>query len=573
MTKAPDNPRIFHITHVDNLAGILAEGGLWSDAQCLARSLVTTNIGHRHIKQRRMGRPVVTRAGGSPGDYVPFNFCSRSVMLYPISRGHGDYDGGQERIVHLVSDVQTAVALGRAWAFSDRHAELGHALHYDDLGRLDEVRWDVMGLTYWQDVGADLLARREGRAPGGIPGPRVLSLDGGARDRRDEPGNRSPGGGCHRKLCAPAARDNPARMALLGVVVTERGQGNLLRAEVDALVNTVNTVGVMGKGLALQFKKAFPEAFREYERACEAGELEPGRMHVVQRLAAPRFIINFPTKKHWRQRSRLEYVRDGLEDLVAKVRELGIESIAIPPLGCGNGGLDWQQVRPLIVEAFEALPEVRVVLFEPGGAPAASEVIDRRAKPSMTPTRAAVLALMGRYLSTGYDYRLSLVEVQKLAYFLQEAGEDLRLQYKAHYYGPYADHLRKALRNMEGHYTRGMGDGKNAPETPLEVLPGAIESAEALLATNPESVARLERVAELIEGFETPFGMELLGTVHWVMHHEAEPGDLDGVTARVQAWSARKRSQMKPGHIRAAWTRLRETGWIDASSDPVSALS
>jgi len=344
----------------------------------------------------------------------------------------------------------------------------------------------------------------------------------------------------------------------------ERGHGNLLVADVDALVNTVNTDGVMGKGLALQFKKAFPESFAAYEHACKAGEVVPGRMHVVHRLASPRFIINFPTKKHWRQPSKLTYIREGLGDLVAQVRALGIQSIAIPPLGCGNGGLAWSDVKPLIVQAFEELPQVRVLLFEPADTPPANKIIDRRPTPAMTPGRAAVLALMGQYVDTDYDYRLSLVEVQKLAYFLQEAGEPLRLEYQAYFYGPYADNLRKVLRNMEGHYTRGVGDGQNSPETPLELMPNAVTAAREFLTSRPETLARLERVTRLIEGFETPFGMELLGTVHWVMRDGANPNDLDDVIAKVHAWSERKRSQMKDGHIRAAWTRLREQGWSSA---------
>jgi O-acetyl-ADP-ribose deacetylase (regulator of RNase III) len=341
----------------------------------------------------------------------------------------------------------------------------------------------------------------------------------------------------------------------------ERGKGNLLTADVAALVNPVNTEGVMGKGLALQFKKAFPENFASYERACKAGEVKTGQMHIVQRLASPRFIINFPTKRHWRQPSKLEYVRDGLRDLVAQVKLLKIGSIAVPPLGCGNGGLEWSAVRPLIVEAFSSAPDVRVVLFEPADAPAADQIIDRRTKPGMTPARAAVLALMGRYVETDYEYRLSLVEVQKLAYFLQHAGENLRLEFRAHHYGPYADNLRKALRNIEGHYTRGVGDGKNSPETPIELLPGAVDEARARLEQRPDTLARLDRVAALIEGFETPFGMELLGTVHWVMQHGANPDDADDVLAKVQSWSERKRSQMKDGHVRAAWARLHEQGW------------
>lgn len=148
----PSDPSIFHITHADNLQGILREGGLWCDRQRIARQLGNTNIGHTHIKQRRLTRAVTTRAGGTLGDYVPFNFCPRSVMLFAVHKGHQDYAGGQENVVHLVSTVGRAVAVGRAWAFTDRHAELAHALHYDDLAKLPEVPWRVMGEQYWGAV-------------------------------------------------------------------------------------------------------------------------------------------------------------------------------------------------------------------------------------------------------------------------------------------------------------------------------------------------------------------------------------------------------------------------------------
>lgn len=145
----------------------------------------------------------------------------------------------------------------------------------------------------------------------------------------------------------------------------EHGKGDLLAADVEALVNPVNTKGVMGKGLALQFKKAFPDNFAAYQEACRKGEVVIGRMHIVQRPSPPRFIINFPTKDHWRNPSKIEYVQEGLIDLVAQVRKLEIQSIAIPALGCGNGGLEWADVKPLIVQAFHGLPGVRVILFEP----------------------------------------------------------------------------------------------------------------------------------------------------------------------------------------------------------------
>lgn len=148
-------------------------------------------------------------------------------------------------------------------------------------------------------------------------------------------------------------------------------QGDLLKADTEALVNTVNTVGVMGKGIALQFKQAFPENFRAYKKACDAKQVQPGQMFTFAtgNLFNPRYIINFPTKRHWRDKSRLEDIKTGLRALVVEVQQLGIQSIAIPPLGCGNGGLDWSDVKPMITAAFASLPDVRVFIFEPMGAP------------------------------------------------------------------------------------------------------------------------------------------------------------------------------------------------------------
>jgi ssDNA thymidine ADP-ribosyltransferase, DarT len=145
----PTNPGIFHITHVDNLPSIVAHGCLWSDAQRIAQNLQTTNIGYSHIKQRRLTRVVPVGVGGRLGEYVPFNFCDRSVMLYVVSRGHENYCGGQDAIVHLVSSVQTAVALQKPWAFTDRHADLAYAAYFDSLADLSEVDWSVMPLDYW----------------------------------------------------------------------------------------------------------------------------------------------------------------------------------------------------------------------------------------------------------------------------------------------------------------------------------------------------------------------------------------------------------------------------------------
>jgi hypothetical protein len=280
-------------------------------------------------------------------------------------------------------------------------------------------------------------------------------------------------------------------------------------------------------------------------------------------IVLPKYIINFPTKRHWRGASKLDYIESGLCDLVKVIRERKIRSIAIPPLGAGLGGLAWHDVRRLIDRALADVADVEVLVFEPNGAPAPEAMRNATAKPRMTPGRAAVLALMHRYLVPGYDYRLSLLEVQKLAYFLQVAGEPLRLDYRPHVYGPYADNLRHVLHHIEGHYVRGFGDGNNKPDTPLELIGDAASEAETFLASQAEAQSRLARVADLIEGFETPFGMELLSTVHWVAAHDASAAQsADEAVRAVHAWSDRKATTMKPEQICAAWGHLREQNWI-----------
>ena len=346
----------------------------------------------------------------------------------------------------------------------------------------------------------------------------------------------------------------------------ELTRGNLLEAPAEALVNTVNCVGYMGKGIALQFKQAFPANFKHYEVACHAGNMVPGKMMIHDNggLVNPRYIINFPTKRHWKGKSRIEDIESGLSALVADVQRLGIRSSAVAPRGCGLGGLEWRVVRPMIEQAFASLPDVQVLLFEPAGAPEAKAMPVRTERPHMTPARALFIRLMDAY--SALDYSRTLLEVQKLAYFLQEAGEPLRLNYEAGHYGPYAPNLNKVLEVMEGHFIRGYGDSQK-PDAEIELLPGAVDEASAFLADKRDSLTRLEQVADLIEGFETPYGMELLATVHWVAHYggrqgEAPAPDVDAATNVVHAWNPRKQNIFKPDHIRAAWMQLAQRGWM-----------
>ena len=342
----------------------------------------------------------------------------------------------------------------------------------------------------------------------------------------------------------------------------EYTSGDILKCEAEALVNTVNCVGIMGRGIALQFKNMYPGNFKAYAEACQHGEVQPGRMFVYEtgQLTLPRYIINFPTKRHWRGKSRIEDIDAGLAALTEVIRERGIRSIAIPPLGSGLGGLDWQQVRPRIKQALERLPDVHVMVFEPKGAPANDKMAHFREVPKMTAGRAALVELIRRYLGGLLDPFVTLLEVHKLMYFMQEAGEPLRLRYVKAPYGPYAENLRHVLRSVEGHLISGYADGGDSPDKPLCLVPGAVEEAQAYLDRHGESRARSEQVTRLVEGFESPFGLELLSTVHWVMKHESV-AELTDVAGRVHAWNARKR-QFTLRQVAIAVDRLKAQGWL-----------
>jgi O-acetyl-ADP-ribose deacetylase (regulator of RNase III) len=339
----------------------------------------------------------------------------------------------------------------------------------------------------------------------------------------------------------------------------ETKTGDVLQADAEALVNTVNCVGIMGRGVALQFKNAFPENFKAYKIACAREEVQPGKMFVFEtgRLTNPKYIINFPTKRHWRGKSRIEDIESGLEALAREIRARKILSIAIPPLGSGLGGLNWSDVRPRILKALSALEDVQVTIFEPTNSPALTKA---REIPKMTSGRAALVVLMHRYLSGLMDPFVTLIEVQKLMYFMQEAGQPLKLNYIKHHYGPYADNLRHVLTSIEGHLVSGYHDGGDAPEKQLQLVPGAVDDAIEFLKTDADAKVRFDRVGRLVEGFETPFGLELLATVHWVASKENATRTANAIK-KVHDWSDRKQ-QFSRRQIGIAFNRLREGGWL-----------
>lgn len=244
-------------------------------------------------------------------------------------------------------------------------------------------------------------------------------------------------------------------------------QGDLLRSDADALVNTVNTVGVMGKGIALQFKNQFPKNYKVYKEACKTGALRPGQMLVVKDgdLLREKYIVNFPTKEHWKAPSKLEYIEKGLPALKEAIIQHQIKSIAIPPLGCGSGGLDWNVVKPMIIDKLSDL-DIDILVYEPNAA--IKSILQAEDKPrdaKLTPAKAMLLYLMFHYESVG-DIS-SLFAANKLAYFLQESGESLRLTFTAHHYGPYSVQLNHVLGAVNGVYLKGLEQNQAKAFEPL----------------------------------------------------------------------------------------------------------
>jgi len=342
--------------------------------------------------------------------------------------------------------------------------------------------------------------------------------------------------------------------------------GNIFESDVEAVVNTVNCVGVMGRGIALQFKKRYPENYTAYELACKRNEVIPGKMFVfeINQLVNPKYIINFPTKRHWRGMSRIEDIEAGLVDLAAVISERQISSIALPPLGAGLGGLDWNAVRKRIAAELSGLSNIDIIVYEPSGTPSAEHIAKNRTVPKMTPGRAALVGLTHRYLGGLLDPFVTLLELHKLMYFLQESGEPLRLRYVKAPHGPYAENLSHVLKAVEGHLLSGYADGGDKPDKQMTLIPGAAQESIAFLKNSPATVKRIERVTELIDGFETPFGMELLATVHWVALHEANT--MRGIINNTYNWGAQK-NKFSQRQINLAAQHLVKKGWITISEE------
>lgn len=336
--------------------------------------------------------------------------------------------------------------------------------------------------------------------------------------------------------------------------------GNLLEANVEALVNTVNTVGVMGKGIALQFKERFPVNYKIYAAACKKGEVKTGKMLVVRELTmeGERIIINFPTKTEWFMKSKYEYIEEGLKDLVKIIEEYSIKSIAIPPLGCGNGGLKWITIKSLMEKYLSQLQDVDIFIYEPNEE--VKKILQQeqvKKDIELKPGRAMLLYALFQYEK--YGEVASVFAANKLAYFLQKSGESLRLQFVPYTYGPYAQAVEKVLYSMNGKYLSGMEQMNAKAFEPLVLNYEKFDEVKEFINKNisSEQKIRLDNLFRIINGFESTLSLEILASIDFLLTEDPSLSTED-LLVKIQSWNERKRNLIDKENIDIARKHLHD---------------
>lgn len=334
-------------------------------------------------------------------------------------------------------------------------------------------------------------------------------------------------------------------------------KGNLLQAETQALVNTVNIVGVMGKGIALQFKERFKQNFKLYAAACKNGDIAVGKLFVVieNTIEGQKIIVNFPTKTEWFKKSQYSYIEEGLKDLVRVISKYDIKSIALPPLGCGNGGLSWNKVKPLIEKYLGEL-SIDILVYEPNDA--VKEILQKeetKKEIELTPARAMLLYALNEYEKRGEV--ASVFVANKLAYFLQESGEPMRLQFVAYTYGPYAQAVEKVLYALNGKYITGLEQMNAKAFESLTLVDEKCSEVEAYVNNKLTSAQRdrLKNVFKLIEGFESTLSLEILSSIHFLQRENKGLTQKDYLE-KIQSWNDRKKNLIKEEYINIALKHL-----------------
>jgi len=339
-------------------------------------------------------------------------------------------------------------------------------------------------------------------------------------------------------------------------------KGNMFEDHSEAIVNTVNCVGVMGKGVALEFKRRWPENFKAYKKLCDQELLQPGSMFIHDNggmllESGPRYLINFPTKQHWRAKSKMSFVEEGLNDFVEQIQNLGIKSVAMPPLGCGNGGLLWADVRKLIEDKLASIQDVDFIVYAPKAHFDSPEY--ENIPPKMTLARAALVKAIGDF-EVFFGGHLTRISLQKIVYFLQAMGMPFNLTFERNTHGPYSSKLNSILTEFE---KKNYITGFLKRDAEIRATRAAYSQADEFLSLqdNSDALKTIEKLGLLIEGYESPFGMELLASIHYL--HEIEAArDETAVIASLKLWNGHKSKQFDELSISRAFERLCEDSLV-----------
>ncbi|MEX3743549.1 type II toxin-antitoxin system antitoxin DNA ADP-ribosyl glycohydrolase DarG [Lysinibacillus xylanilyticus] len=366
-------------------------------------------------------------------------------------------------------------------------------------------------------------------------------------------------------------------------------KGNLFDSDAEALVNTVNCVGVMGKGVALEVKKKHPNVYKVYKKACDIGQIKPGKILTVptENLIGTQYIVNFPTKRHWRANSKIEDIKLGLPALVQEIKDLKLKSIAIPPLGCGNGGLDWNEVRPIIVDALSKVEDVDITIYEPQGTnkvesnnnskdyvkkvnklraeeSATNKVesynkpmVDRNnkgQKPRLTEGRRALLTLLSLYEKE--KFVITINEIHNLAYILQTAGTPLRLNFEKTEKGFFSNELNLVLLKLNNYYLEAYSlPGKNSLVR--------IKDDQLKMASSSEDhdllKYRIDLLINSINGYKSEVGLELFSIVLSEMKELVSFSDYDLLLERVLDSDLKHKSIFKKSDVEEIYLKIKKS--------------
>ncbi|MCZ6448333.1 MAG: macro domain-containing protein [Alphaproteobacteria bacterium] len=353
--------------------------------------------------------------------------------------------------------------------------------------------------------------------------------------------------------------------------------GDLFESDAQTLVNTVNCVGIMGKGIAYEFKRRFPEMFKDYVELCERNEVQLGKPYLYKELF-DKWVINFPTKDHWRSVSRLEDINQGFEYLKYHYKRWGITSVAVPPLGCGMGQLDWDVVGPTLYRHLSEL-EIPVELYAPFGTPksqlmsdflgrhtlnlSACSGIDPNSK--ITPGMVALVGVLSRIHRERFHWPIGRVAFQKMAYFARVSGIPIDLEFKRASYGPFAPNLKKVTGQlMNNNLVREYRYGRMFRIVPGPTYADARELSKPFLI---EWRHEVERVADLFLRLRSTRDIELAATVHFaateLICEQPSDADENAVLMQVKEWKAKRSTSFSDIEISKAIRNLNLLGWID----------